>query len=123
VVVWPIATAVMMGFTGGQTIGKAVAAIRVLDADGSPAGFGTSLLRDALFRGLFFLIPIGTFVDHLWALGEDGQTLHDKMAGTYVVEDEAPYRDRGKVLVLFATLAVGGLTALLVAGGYFEPTS
>ena len=71
----------------GQTIGKRAVGIRVVRADGLPVGFGTVLLRHALI-GVFYVITLGVgiIVDYLWPLWDvRSQSLHDKLAKTYVV--------------------------------------
>jgi len=80
----------------GQTIGKRVAHVRVVDANGNIPTQGQAAIRwlviggAAIIRsfsrtlgilGLFF------FVDFLWAAWDpDNQCLHDKAAGTFVID-------------------------------------
>ncbi|HEY5197586.1 MAG TPA: RDD family protein [Solirubrobacteraceae bacterium] len=76
-----------VGEHNGQTIGKRAFGIRIVRADGQPVGFGTVLMRHSVI-GLFYLLTvgIGILVDYLWPLrDENNQSLHDKLANTYVV--------------------------------------
>ncbi len=70
-------------FTGsGQTLGAKVMRIRVVGVDGNPLSVGAALARilGAYVSGL--LLGIG----YLWMLWDaNKQTLHDKMAGSVVV--------------------------------------
>lgn len=75
------------GLSVGQTLGKALCNLRVVDKrDGSVPGIGRMLLRETLGKwvsGLFF--SLGYF----WAIWDrDGQTWHDKIAGTVVLHEE-----------------------------------
>ena len=83
--------------TAGQTIGKRVMGIRIVDLDGRPAGFFSALLlRSLVFAGLMSLVVSFTSVlipfagvvlwllDYLPAFGEDRRCLHDYFAGTQV---------------------------------------
>jgi uncharacterized RDD family membrane protein YckC len=100
----------------GGTIGKRAFGIRVIDESGDRAGYLRGLLRHpfaalyaawsvaltvvaavdvvgflvmALLGGILvaLLVAIGTIVDGLWMLGDpQKQTLHDKLAGTFVVQ-------------------------------------
>jgi uncharacterized RDD family membrane protein YckC len=72
---------------GGQTVGKWLMGLRVVDKKyGYEPGLGTMLIREfpgklasALFCG------IGTF----WAIWDpDGQAWHDKIAGTVVIDEQ-----------------------------------
>jgi uncharacterized RDD family membrane protein YckC len=67
------------GFSGGQSYGKRLLGMRVVNADdGLPCTFGKSFLRNLL---LYILGPI----DWLFIFGERHQRLGDKAAGTIVV--------------------------------------
>jgi uncharacterized RDD family membrane protein YckC len=67
----------------GQTIGKRVCGIRVIDRDGGgPIGYGRGFVRwiGRLISGLFL------YLGYLWMLWDkDKQTWHDKMANDVVV--------------------------------------
>jgi len=84
----------------GATLGKRVLGIKVTDAAGEPPGLGRSATRHVLDVAYALLIVVGLheaagillvlglvgLVDVLWMLwDEERQTLHDKLAGTYVV--------------------------------------
>jgi uncharacterized RDD family membrane protein YckC len=64
----------------GTTPGKAVFNLKIVDAGGNMPGLGRAVLR---FIGYFVL-----FIGFIWIL-IDGkrQGLHDKIAGTYVIEE------------------------------------
>ena len=63
-----------------------------MDYAGEPLGWGMMFVREFLVKGLLFGILYGLtlgimfLVDNLWPLwDDDNQTLHDKVASTYVV--------------------------------------
>lgn len=75
-----------------QTPGKQIVGIRAVNYAGEPLGWGMMFVREFLVKGLLFGILYGLtlgimfFVDNLWPLwDENNQTLHDKVASTYVV--------------------------------------
>jgi len=74
-------------------------------ATARPATFGSSLVRDLAFR-VPYVIPTYEIVDGLFALGERKQTLHDRMASTYVVRTPS-YRRAGP-LVVASVVALAG---------------
>ncbi len=66
----------------GQTIGQAVLGIKLVDAQGNPP----SLRQAARRRSARFLSFITLGFGYFWMLLDPNkQTLHDKLAGTYVV--------------------------------------
>ncbi len=75
--IWPTAKS-------GQTLGKKMVGIRVVDDTGNPPGWGKAILRQTIgfwIEGIFFSIGL------LWPLWDDKkQTWHDKIANTYVVQ-------------------------------------
>ena len=86
----------------GKTLGKSLLGITVVNSRGDHPGFGSALLRCLIPNGLgisYLLLPeslaglvllvLGIqLLDALWMLwDEDSQTLHDKLAGTFVVTD------------------------------------
>jgi uncharacterized RDD family membrane protein YckC len=75
--------AILEGGPTGQTIGKRVANIRVIDArTGGPIGFWRGLLRAVGRIVSGWLCYLG----YLWMLWDsEKQTWHDKMANDYVV--------------------------------------
>ena len=73
----------------GQSIGKKLTKIKIVDAE---TGEKVSLMRALTLRSFIFIIlnmlfmPIITIIDHIFALSEKRQTLHDKLAKTKVVK-------------------------------------
>lgn len=67
----------------GQTLGKKVMGIRVVDSSGSKPSYMTFFLRDVIGKTVSSIILGIGYLMVLW----DGkkQGLHDKIAGTYVV--------------------------------------
>jgi uncharacterized RDD family membrane protein YckC len=84
----------------GQTLGKAAARVRVLDAaTGGPVRTAQALMRWLVRLVLWVPLPMLTFglglglaiLDALWPLWDQrGQALHDKLAGTLVVTTRPP---------------------------------
>ena len=73
----------------GQSIGKKIMKIKIVDAnDGSPV----DLTRIFLLRSVVFIIlnllfmPITTILDYAFGLSQNRQTLHDKLARTKVIK-------------------------------------
>ena len=104
---WVFVTSVASAVFDGQTLGKRLTGTRVITSGGTPAGFGTSLLRDSVAR-LLYLVPLFFLVDSTFAAaGPHGQTLRDKMVGTYVVrETRSPGRAAAVALAAVALLAI-----------------
>ncbi|MEO8285575.1 MAG: RDD family protein [Chloroflexota bacterium] len=69
----------------GQTLGKNLMGIKVVDRDGKKPQFGRSLLRMTGYIPSFLLGGIGGFL--LIAFDPRRQALHDKIAETYVVPE------------------------------------
>ena len=89
---------VLPSLFGRQTLGKETQHIRVIRVDGSPARFGDALRRyGTLVLGGFALSlllgPTGglvaIFVATLWTRNPNQQGLHDRLAKTLVVADDA----------------------------------
>lgn len=74
--------------TRGQTMGKRVVGIRIVNyADGANPGFvGAVLMRSILAGLLASCVPFFGLVDILFIFGEERRCIHDLMAGTRVVE-------------------------------------
>jgi uncharacterized RDD family membrane protein YckC len=75
----------------GQTMGKKALGIRIVNhEDGSNPGFVGAVLMRSIVPGIIGSIPyIGGFfslADVLFIFSDDRRCLHDKMAGTSVVE-------------------------------------
>jgi uncharacterized RDD family membrane protein YckC len=68
----------------GKTVGKMMFGIRVINGEGESIG-----LWDAFLRWIgYFISASFLFIGFLWALFDsEGQTWHDKIAGSYVVRD------------------------------------
>ena len=73
----------------GQSIGKKLTKIKIVDAEN---GEKVSLMRVFTLRSFIFIIlnmlfmPLITIIDHVFALSEKRQTLHDKLAKTKVIK-------------------------------------
>ena len=73
----------------GQSLGKKVAKIQIIDAEN---GEKVNLMRAFTLRSVIFIIlniifmPFITIIDHVFALSEKRQTLHDKIAKTKVIK-------------------------------------
>jgi uncharacterized RDD family membrane protein YckC len=76
------------GSDRGQTLGKMALKIAVRDdATGGPAGYGKAFIRYIVGAVLFILCIVPGVIDVLFPLWDPKkQTLHDKAAGTVVVE-------------------------------------
>jgi uncharacterized RDD family membrane protein YckC len=75
------------GGSSGQTVGKRMLGIRVIDfSSGGPIGYGRALLR-SIGR---ILSEIPCLLGYFWMLWDkEKQTWHDKIAGTVVVPTSA----------------------------------
>ena len=116
--VWVLDTAVVVGMTGGQSLGKRLAGTRIVHERGTPIGFGVGFLRDTICRLLYF-IPLIGIVDSFMPLGGDHQSLRDKMVSTYVVR-EPVYRSRRWLLTTAAVLVTVTWVGLTVAGNVWD---
>jgi uncharacterized RDD family membrane protein YckC len=101
IVGWLIVVAYfVIGNGRGATLGKKSLGIKVIDTAGNPPGLQAGFIRSLLPEGaggLRYILPaflgwipavifVVQLIDLLWMLWDDRrQTLHDKMAGTYVV--------------------------------------
>jgi uncharacterized RDD family membrane protein YckC len=109
--------AVMLSMSG-QTIGKRLLGLRVVDVDpaGEPIGWGKAVWRSMInnvvyqlgvflflligvttpfvyaLLGIFFA-AIGVLVSYLWAIWDQPlhQAVHDRFAGTVVIDDRVEY--------------------------------
>jgi uncharacterized RDD family membrane protein YckC len=79
----------------GQTPGMSLLKVRCVDETGTTVSAGTMWLRQLVYAGLVYflanlIIGVASLVGYVWAFWDkDRQTLHDKMARTFVV-DGAP---------------------------------
>ena len=72
----------------GQTIGKTLMKIRIVDnADESNPGFWRAFGLREVVIGLLSIIPFFSLVDVLFIFREDYRCIHDHIAGTKVIED------------------------------------
>lgn len=80
--------------SSGQTLGKSMLGLKVVDGTGSPLSTGKAILR---FLG--YLISAAIFsLGFVWiAFDQKRQGWHDKIAGTYVVEVETEPFDANAV--------------------------
>jgi uncharacterized RDD family membrane protein YckC len=118
IAVWVLNTAVVVGVTGGQSLGKRLAGTRIVHESGTRVGFGTGLLRDTICR-LLFVIPFFALIDSFMPLSEDHQSIRDKMMSTHVVR-EPVYRSRRWLLTTAAVLITATWAALTVVGNTWD---
>lgn len=75
--------------TRGQTLGKMVCKIRIVDLAGQNPGFVKAVLLRAVVPGIIGAVPvvgsIFSLVDPLFIFREDRRCIHDLIAGTNVV--------------------------------------
>ncbi len=70
----------------GQTVGKKIFRLRVIQADGYPLGLGHALLRYATYVAMVLPFFMGFIFSAFFLInGPSRQGLHDKAAGTLVV--------------------------------------
>ena len=81
------------GDANGQTLGKQVTGIRVVQESGEPFTYGPAALREFAIKNLLFgtvggfFLAIPTLLDYLWPLWDDeNRALHDMLASTRVVQ-------------------------------------
>jgi uncharacterized RDD family membrane protein YckC len=119
--VWVLDTAVVVGVTGGQSLGKRLAGTRIVHESGTRIGFGVGFLRDTICRLLFF-IPLIALIDSVIALDAEHQSLRDKIVGTRVLREPA-YRSRRWLLTATAVLATAGWMAVAAAASTWDEPS
>src|SRR5690349_1048901 len=80
------------GEGNGQTIGKNAMGIRVVRTDcNGPITLDVASRREALRRALLGISPFYSIIDIFWPISDvANQSLHDKVAKTYVVMADAP---------------------------------
>ncbi len=100
--------------TRGQTIGKRALGLRIVDADGNIPAWGKLLIaREGSRYGMGFIPYLGVLLglaDALMIFSDRHQTLHDRVAGTYVVLADgtgAPARASGR--------GTGGASTVVIA--------
>lgn len=73
--------------SNGQTLGKKLVGIRTVTMDGEKAGFARMFfLRFLVAQGLLEMIPLWGLIDVLCIFGSEQRCLHDKIAGTQVLD-------------------------------------
>jgi uncharacterized RDD family membrane protein YckC len=78
----------------GQTLGKSVTGMKIVGRDGAPPSWGQALLRYVgyIISGLVFSLGF------IWvAFDSKRQGWHDKIAGTYVVNEETTFSEASSV--------------------------
>jgi uncharacterized RDD family membrane protein YckC len=71
--------------TRGQSWGRKLVGIKVVGTDGAPIGFWRALFRN-LFAAALSAPPL--YLGFLWVIWDpDKQAWHDKVFGTYVIQD------------------------------------
>jgi uncharacterized RDD family membrane protein YckC len=118
---WVLDTAVVVGVTGGQSLGKRLAGTRIVHESGNRIGFGLGFLRDTICRLLFF-IPLLGLIDALMPLGREHQSMRDKMVSTRVLR-EPVYRSRRWLLTATAVLVTAGWVAVTAVGNTWDEPS
>lgn len=96
IVVFSVLLCIAVGYqwylitTVGQSIGKRALRIRIVRLDGTLPGFVNGVILRAWIIGALQAVPyVGGFinlVDILMIFGEDRRCLHDRIAGTIVVQ-------------------------------------
>lgn len=102
----------------GGTPGKKFFGLRVVTAEGESPGFLRSLVRAV---GWLLSTPLANFGFLLALVHPRNRTLHDLLAGTYVIEVGASPR-AGAATFLVAAVAVAGLGVLNFGTAYLRPT-
>ena len=81
------------GQTNGQTLGKQIVGIRVVQDSGEPYTYGPAALREFAIKYLLFgvvggfFLAIPTLLNYLWPLWDDqNRALHDMLASSHVVQ-------------------------------------
>jgi uncharacterized RDD family membrane protein YckC/ribosomal protein L40E len=82
--VWPIAYYILFTGLRGQTLGKIVVRIRVVNEQGGVPGFGRAALRETIGKFVSTLAVGFGFLSIAWSKEKRGW--HDIIAGTYVVK-------------------------------------
>jgi uncharacterized RDD family membrane protein YckC len=81
------------GAHNGQSLGKQIVGIRVVQESGDPYTYGPAALREFAIKYLLFgvvggfFLAIPTLLDYLWPLwDEQNRALHDMLASSRVVQ-------------------------------------
>ncbi len=88
-VIWLLYYALFESSVRGATIGKMILGIKVVDENDRKIDFGTAFVRGIgrIFSGFFYIGYIIAFAT------EGNQSLHDKLAGTYVISAKYSYTE------------------------------
>jgi uncharacterized RDD family membrane protein YckC len=83
--------------SSGQSLGKKLANTRIVRDDGSPVGFTSGVvLREWVITAIASIPFVGRFVGLIDAIlifvGEERKTLHDRIAGTKVVDASVQFK-------------------------------
>lgn len=74
----------------GQSVGKRILGLRIVCADGTRAALGRIFWRRMLVPGLIEAVPLAgwvfSFADAITIFTDTRQTLHDRIAGTIVID-------------------------------------
>jgi len=83
------------GARNGQTLGKQALGVRVVTAEGVPVTYGRVMRRELLGTWLInWVTGLYFFVDYGFGLFDGRrQCLHDKIASTYVLQEQIPFGD------------------------------
>ncbi|HXV42655.1 MAG TPA: RDD family protein [Anaerolineae bacterium] len=109
----------------GQTLGKSVTGMKIVGTDGAPPSWGQALLR---YVG-YIISGLALSLGFIWlAFDPKRQGWHDKIARTYVVNEEATFDEAGSVefvptdpgrnwlwLIIWVVLAISMPGALLTS--------
>ncbi len=100
--------------TTGQTVGKRVLGIRIVDASGKVPSWGKLLIaREGSRYGMGLVPYVGlllSLADALCIFGRSQQTIHDRVAGTFVVNAD------GRPSTAAGARGTSGIVLLLVFG-------
>ncbi len=100
---------------GGQTLGKSVMKIKVVDKNGNHIGYLKAFLRYLIIQILSFFPLFLAFL--LIVFDKEKQSLHDKIVGTYVVKENAANFDVKKAigLVVLSTVLLSFVAVLFIS--------
>ena len=87
VLIYVLYNPLMVALNHGQTLGKKLIAMRVINQDVTPTGLGRAVVREVLFKTFGGFLSPFNLIDYLWAAArKDRRSLHDLAAGTVVVQ-------------------------------------
>ncbi len=83
----------------GQTPGKRILGLRVMELDGTIPTASTMWLREVVIKGILWsLTEPFSYGAYIWAFfDKDRQTIHDKMVDTYVIYHRGDVEDLTEV--------------------------